>query len=60
MGLIFRLVELLLVIVPLAGAIYAAKLLDFPAMTDMGDPLTVVFHRAKLALRSSRDVERAA
>ncbi|WP_431239904.1 hypothetical protein ACQ86B_10250 [Mycolicibacterium aichiense] len=105
MGLIFRLVELLLVIVPLAGAIYAAvkgvsairrqnepateppttvrdnaksqavqwrtitrvidehnrtdarwleyeldaaKLLDFPAMTDMRDPLTVAFHRAKL------------
>lgn len=105
MGLIFRLVELLLVVVPLAGAIYAAvkgvsaikrqnqagdeptapapeapksqaaqwrtitrvisehgrtdarwleyeldaaKLLDFPAMTDMRDPLTVAFHRAKL------------
>ncbi len=105
MGLIFRLLELLLVIVPLAGAIYAAvrgvsairrqngsdelppapqvasrksqaaqwrtvtrvidehsrtdarwleyeldaaKLLDFPAMTDMRDPLTVAFHRAKL------------
>jgi hypothetical protein len=108
-GLIFRLVELLLVIVPVAGAIYAAvrgisaltkrqndagqyqrvepaalregpknqaaqwrtvtrvidehsrtdarwldyeldaaKLLDFPAMTDMRDPLTVAFHRAKL------------
>jgi hypothetical protein len=26
----------------------AAKLLDFPAMTDMRDPLTVEFHRAKL------------
>jgi hypothetical protein len=26
----------------------AAKLLDFPAMTDMRDPLTVAFHRAKL------------
>ena len=25
-----------------------AKLLDFPAMTDMRDPLTVAFHRAKL------------
>lgn len=106
MGLIFRLVELLLVLVPLAGAIYAAvrgvsalskrrdeaadespavaaptpksqaaqwrtitrvldehsrtdsrwldyeldaaKLLDFPVMTDMRDPLTVAFHRAKL------------
>jgi hypothetical protein len=108
-GLIFRLVELLLVIVPVAGAIYAAvrgisaltkrqneaaqdppedrdapregpknqaaqwrtvtrlldehnrtdarwleyeldaaKLLDFPAMTDMRDPLTVAFHRAKV------------
>jgi hypothetical protein len=106
--MIFRLVELLLVLVPLAGAIYAAvrgisamsrrqgethaepvaepadrnapksqaaqwrtitrlldehsrtdsrwldyeldpaKLLDFPAMTDMRDPLTVAFHRAKL------------
>jgi hypothetical protein len=105
--MIFRLVELLLVLVPLAGAIYAAvrgisalsrrrgeshaepvaepvyrdapksqaaqwrtitrvldehsrtdsrwldyeldpaKLLDFPAMTDMRDPLTVAFHRAK-------------
>ena len=106
MGLVFRLVELLLVLVPLAGAIYAAvrgfsalagrraeageeppvvareapknqaaqwrtitrvleehrrtderwldyeldaaKLLDFPVMTDMRDPLTVAFHRAKL------------
>jgi hypothetical protein len=105
-GLIFRLVELLLVVVPIAGALYAAfrgisaltkrqsdseqalpsalrdepksqaaqwrtitrvidehnrtdtrwldyeldaaKLLDFPAMTDMRDPLTVAFHRAKL------------
>jgi len=93
-GLIFRLLELLLVIVPVAGAIYAAyrgisalnrqptapksqaaqvrtvnrvidehsrtdtrwldyeldaaKLLDYPAMTDMRDPLTVAFHRAKL------------
>lgn len=106
--MIFRLVELLLVLVPLAGAIYAAwrgisamskrqgeahaepvpepvyrdapksqaaqwrtitrlldehsrtdsrwldyeldpaRLLDFPAMTDMRDPLTVAFHRAKL------------
>ena len=106
--MIFRLVELLLVLVPLAGAIYAAvrgisamsrrqgqspaepvaepahrdapksqaaqwrtitrvldehtrtdsrwleyeldaaKLLDFPTMTDMRDPLTVAFHRAKL------------
>ena len=105
MGLIFRLVELLIVIVPVAGAIYAAvrgvaairrqngpaqpppdapreepksqaaqwrtitrvldqhsrtdarwldyeldaaKLLDFPVMTDMREPLTVAFHRAKL------------
>ncbi|HTY28196.1 MAG TPA: hypothetical protein VMD51_08630 [Mycobacterium sp.] len=108
MGMIFRLAELLLVLVPLAGAIYAAvrgisavsrrqgegraepgtdtasnrtpksqaaqwrtitrvldehsrtdsrwldyeldaaKLLDFPTMTDMRDPLTVAFHRAKL------------
>lgn len=101
MGLIFRLVELLLVLVPVVGAIYAAyrgisavnrkpdqpdtpsaapksqaaqwrtvtrvidehrrtdarwleyeldaaKLLDFPAMTDMREPLTVAFHRAKL------------
>ncbi|GAY13824.1 hypothetical protein [Mycobacterium sp. shizuoka-1] len=105
MGLIFRLLELLIVIVPVAGAIYAAvrgvaairrqnepgesppavpreepksqaaqwrtitrvldqhsrtdarwldyeldaaKLLDFPVMTDMREPLTVAFHRAKL------------
>ncbi|WP_445169999.1 hypothetical protein ACTXG7_12190 [Mycolicibacterium sp. Dal123E01] len=104
MGLIIRLVELLLVIVPIVGALYAAfrgisaltkrqddapvavtaraepksqaaqwrtvtrvidehrrtdtrwlnyeldaaKLLDFPAMTDMRDPLTVAFHKAKL------------
>lgn len=117
MGLLFRLIELLVVIVPLAGAIFAgiraissikrrsgeapgspspdelavieahresrratsgnqaaqwraitrvldehartdgrwleyeldpAKLLDFPAMTDMRDPLTTGFHRAKL------------
>lgn len=27
----------------------AAKLLDFPAMTDMRDPLTTAFHKAKLA-----------
>ncbi|EHB50392.1 hypothetical protein MycrhDRAFT_4818 [Mycolicibacterium rhodesiae JS60] len=103
--MIFRLLELLIVIVPVAGALYAAfrgisalakrqngagqepvalrdepksqaaqwrtitrvidehnrtdtrwldyeldaaKLLDFPAMTDMRDPLTVAFHRAKL------------
>jgi hypothetical protein len=26
----------------------AAKLLDFPVMTDMGDPLTTGFHKAKL------------
>ncbi len=113
MGLVFRLVELLLVLVPLAGVIFAAvkgiqaatkrsaeqsgdpapvlpppaesrrdaaksqaaqwrtitrvldehrridarwlsyeldaaKLLDFPVMTDMRDPLTMGFHRAKL------------
>ncbi|WP_133689491.1 hypothetical protein [Mycobacterium sp. BK086] len=104
MGMIFRLVELLLVLVPIVGALYAAfrgisaltkrspdapealpardeakshaaqwrtvtrvidehnrtdtrwldyeldaaKLLDFPAMTDMRDPLTLAFHRAKL------------
>jgi hypothetical protein len=107
-GMFFRLAELLLVLVPVAGAIYAAvrgisavsrrqreghaepaaetalreapksqaaqwrtitrvldehsrtdsrwldyeldaaKLLDFPAMTDMRDPLTMAFHRAKL------------
>ena len=103
MGLLFRLVELLLVVVPLAGAIIAvmrafsankrpdgpspspdrtvsggnqaaqwrsltrvlrehdrtdtrwleyeldfARLLDFPLMTDMRDPLTIEFHKAKL------------
>lgn len=105
MGLIFRLVELLIVLVPLAGVIYGgwravaaararqgeapersaaqppqrshtavhwqaiaravkehdrtdtrwleyeldlAKLLDFPLMTDMRDPLTERFHRTKL------------
>jgi hypothetical protein len=102
-GLLFRLVELLLVIAPLAGLIIAAirafsagkqssersrdpdrrgtagnqtaqwrsltrvvqehdrtdtrwldyeldhaKLLDFPLMTDMGNPLTIGFHKAKL------------
>ncbi len=107
-GMIFRLAELLLILVPLAGAIYAAvrgvsainrrqgqppvveqaqsspraeaksqaaqwntitrvldqhshtdsrwldyeldaaTLLDFPVMTDMREPLTVAFHRAKL------------
>jgi hypothetical protein len=101
-GLLFRLVELFLVVVPLAGAIIAvmrafsaskrpgepspspdragavnqaaqrrsltrvlrehdrtdtrwleyeldfARLLDFPLMTDMRDPLTVEFHKAKL------------
>ena len=107
-GMIFRLAELLLILVPLAGAIYAAikgvsainrrqnpdaadepaqplprsepksqaaqwrtitrlldehnrtdtrwldyeldaaKLLDFPVITDMREPLTVAFHRAKL------------
>ncbi|KUH85442.1 MULTISPECIES: hypothetical protein [unclassified Mycobacterium] len=105
MGLIFRLVELLIVLVPLAGVLYGgwravaaararhgepprpsaaepprrantaapwqaiaravkehdrtdtrwleyeldlAKLLDFPLMTDMRDPLTERFHRTKL------------
>jgi hypothetical protein len=107
MGLLFRLIELLIVIVPVAGAIFAAvrafsaaqrrheeppaardtsadrpatvntaalwrmvtrvidehartdarwleyeldpaKLLDFPRMTDMRDPLTERFHRAKV------------
>ncbi|MBV8177902.1 MAG: hypothetical protein JOY55_01665 [Mycobacterium sp.] len=102
MGLLFRLVELLLVVVPLAGAIIAVmrafsankrpgepspspdragavnqaaqrrsltrvlrehdrtdtrwleyeldfvRLLDFPLMTDMRDPLTIEFHKAKL------------
>jgi hypothetical protein len=100
-GLLFRLAELLLVLVPLAGVIVAAvkafsankrpgeesrdpdrtisnqatqwrsltrvvrehdrtdtrwldyeldyaKLLDFPLMTDMRDPLTIGFHKAKL------------
>jgi hypothetical protein len=96
-GLLFRLAELLIVIVPLAGIIVAAvraftankqpaeadrpvgnqavqwrsltrvvaehdrtdtrwldyeldiaKLLDFPMMTDMRDPLTIGFHKAKL------------
>jgi hypothetical protein len=100
-GLLFRLAELLLVLVPLAGVIIAAvkafsankrpgeesrdpdrtisnqavqwrsltrvvrehdrtdtrwldyeldyaKLLDFPLMTDMRDPLTIGFHKAKL------------
>lgn len=103
MGLVFRLAELLIVILPLAGVVVAvikgfaanrqrtaarddpagadsgadraarwrslrrvlethsrtdarwvdyeldvAKLLDFPVMTDMRDPLTVGFHKAKL------------
>ncbi|BBY74726.1 hypothetical protein MPRF_16250 [Mycolicibacterium parafortuitum] len=98
MGLVIRLVELLLILLPLIGAGYAtyraitsarsktprqlptqqtdatqrrivgraveehdrtdtrwleyeldvAKLLDFPLMTDMRDPLTQRFHRAKL------------
>ena len=102
MGLLFRLVELFLVVVPLAGAIIAvmrafsaskrpgepspspdragavnqaaqrrsltrvlrehdrtdtrwleyeldfARLLDFPLMTNMRDPLTIEFHKAKL------------
>lgn len=94
MGLLFRLAELLIVIVPLVGMVVAAmrafsankgpvegsgdqaaqwrtltrvvqehdrtdtrwldyeldcaKLLDFPLMTDMNNPLTVNFHKAKL------------
>jgi hypothetical protein len=102
-GLLFRLLELLIVVVPLVGIVVAAvrgfsankrpaettpgpdrarvggnqaarwrsltrvlrehdrtdtrwleyeldfaKLLDFPLMTDMGDPLTIGFHKAKL------------
>jgi len=93
-GLLFRLAELLIVIVPLVGMVVAAmrafsankgpvegsgdqaaqwrtltrvvqehdrtdtrwldyeldcaKLLDFPLMTDMNNPLTVNFHKAKL------------
>ncbi|MCV7076255.1 hypothetical protein [Mycobacterium szulgai] len=34
----------------------AAKLLDFPAMTDMRDPLTTAFHKAKLAADFHRPV----
>lgn len=93
MGLLFRLAELLIVIVPVAGMIIAAirafsgnkrpatgdnravqlrsltrvlrehdrtdtrwleyeldfaRLLDYPLMTDMRDPLTISFHKAKL------------
>lgn len=103
MGLLFRLVELLIVVVPLAGVVIAAvrgfsankrpaentarpdptgtrrnqaaqwrsltrvlrehdrtdtrwleyeldfaRILDFPLMTDMRDPLTISFHKAKL------------
>ncbi len=33
-----------------------AKLLDFPVMTDMRDPLTVAFHRAKLRAELLRPV----
>ncbi|KZS72307.1 hypothetical protein A4G29_25540 [Mycobacterium kansasii] len=33
-----------------------AKLLDFPAMTDMRDPLTTAFHKAKLAADFHRPV----
>jgi hypothetical protein len=92
-GLLFRLAELLIVIVPVAGMIIAAirafsgnkrpatgdnravqlrsltrvlrehdrtdtrwleyeldfaRLLDYPLMTDMRDPLTISFHKAKL------------
>ncbi len=34
-----------------------AKLLDFPAMTDMRDPLTVAFHKAKLRADFLRPVK---
>lgn len=116
MGLVFRLIELLLVLVPLAGVLYAtvkgiaaargnrdvdspqvttprpvtaaaptaaqrraitraveqhdrtdtrwldyeldtAKLLDYPLMTDMRDPLTERFHRAKLRADFLRPAE---
>lgn len=35
----------------------AAKLLDFPLMTDMRDPLTVAFHKAKLRADFLRPVK---
>lgn len=35
----------------------AAKLLDFPVMTDMRDPLTVAFHKAKLRADFLRPVK---
>jgi hypothetical protein len=35
----------------------AAKLLDFPVMTDMRDPLTVAFHKAKLRADFLRPVQ---
>ena len=35
----------------------AAKLLDFPLMTDMRDPLTVAFHKAKLRAEFLRPVK---
>ncbi len=35
----------------------AAKLLDFPLMTDMRDPLTVAFHKAKLRADLLRPVK---
>lgn len=35
----------------------AAKLLDFPLMTDMRDPLTVAFHKAKLRAELLRPVK---
>lgn len=34
-----------------------AKLLDFPLMTDMRDPLTVAFHKAKLSAEFLRPVK---
>lgn len=40
----------------LAYELDAAKLLDFPTMTDMRDPLTTAFHRAKLAADFHRPV----
>jgi hypothetical protein len=36
------------VVLPACYELDAAKLLDFPLITDMRDPLTMRFHRAKL------------
>ncbi len=41
----------------LAYELDAAKLLDFPLMTDMRDPLTVAFHKAKLRADFLRPVK---